>query len=75
MAEPRITQYGMRLFVKNLADTLVEFQRTPLDDRDPNWVMRHLRERLQVETLRCDLPEPHRLSIVALYVDYPTDQL
>ena len=67
MSAQRITQYGMRLFVKNLADTLVAFQRTPLDDRDPTWVMRHLRERLQVETVRFDLAESHKVSIVALF--------
>ena len=67
MSDSRITQYGMRLFISGLADTLVEFQRTPLDDRDPQWVMRHLKFRLTEETLRQDLPVDHRLSIVELF--------
>ena len=67
MAEPRITQYGMRLFINRLADTLVEFQHTPLDDRDPHWLMRHFKCWLEGETLRSDLAEAHKFSIVALF--------
>jgi hypothetical protein len=57
----------MRLFISGLADTLVEFQRTPLDDRDPHWVMRYLKLRLTEETLRQNLPVGHRRSIVELF--------
>ena len=67
MPDQRITQYGMRLFVTGLADTLVEFHQTPLDDRDSHWLMRHFKCRLEAETVRQDLAEPHKLSIVGLF--------
>ena len=63
----RITQYGMRLFIDGLADTLVEFQQTPLDDRDSHWIMRRLRYHLETSTFRTDIPEHHKASMVALF--------
>ena len=88
MPEPRITQYGMRLFVTALADILVEFQQTPLDDRDSHWLIRHLKDRLEADTLRHNLGDAHRRSIFELFgrlewlcvtqdlhVEYGTDEL
>ena len=67
MPEPRITQYGMRLFVIALADILVEFQQTPLDDRGPHWLLRHLKGRLETETVQHNLSDAHRRSIFELF--------
>lgn len=67
MTAPRITQYGMRLFVHELAATLVEFQATPLDDRDSGWVLRRLRSRIKTKVLNQKLPDSHRFSLVMLF--------
>ena len=58
---------GVRLFIKSLADTLAEFQQTPLDDRDPGWVLRNLKERLEGETVRQDLDERDKVSLVMMF--------
>ena len=67
MSEPRLTQYSMRLFVTALADVLSAFEKVPLDDRDACWFFRHLKHRIEAETLRYDLADQHKLSLTMLW--------
>ena len=58
---------GVRLFIKSLADTLAKFKQSPLDDRGPDWVLRHPKGRLEEETVRSDLAERDKLSLVMMF--------
>lgn len=63
----QVTRAGVRAFLSALAETLTSFQQTPLDDREPNWVLRHLKAQLEATLFQQDLCERDRVSLVMMF--------